>query len=107
MSEHMQVAKTILEQLGGGRFLAFTGARNLVAGRDGLGSLTLRVPSNITKDRVAMVRVTLTPSDTYEVEAFRVRKNVVTPVAKAVDVYCDTLQDTFLELTGLYTRFGQ
>jgi hypothetical protein len=103
----MHVANTILEQLGGRRFLVMTGASNLGGTVD---SLTMKLPSNLTKGRVTHVRITLTPADVYKVETIRVRggrKPSVTTVAVADEVYCDMLQDQFLEMTGLFTRFGQ
>lgn len=109
-TDHLDVAKTILAQLGGTRFAVMTGAKNLTAGRDGLGSLTMKLPSDLTKNRVTHIRITLTPADVYKLETIKVRggrKPSVKTIATADDVYCDMLQDQFLELTGLYTRFGQ
>ena len=107
MSNHTEVAKIILQQLGGNRFAMFTGAKNFVAHNEKLGALSLRVPMNTTKDRVAMVKITLDYNDTYTVEFFKVRKNEATLVHKSEGIYCDMLQDCFLEHTGLFTRFGQ
>jgi hypothetical protein len=100
---NMQVAKTILEQLGGGRFLVMTGAKNLVGSHD---ALTMKLPSNLTKGRITHLRVTLTAADDYTVETFRIRgAQPVVKAGRADGVYCDMLQDTFLSMTGLYTRF--
>ncbi len=112
MTDHLTIAKTILEQLGGARFLAMTGAKNLIAGRDGLGSLTINLPPCGFKRRVngkaiTHVRITLTPSDVYTVETLNVKQKGNTTLETANDIYCDMLQDQFLAMTGLLTRFGQ
>ena len=99
------IAKNILEQLGGGRFVMFTGAKERVITEKGL---RMRLPSNLTKDRISHVEIRLEPNDTYTVEAQRQRG--VSPmkvVATQSDVYAENLQDTFHSLTGLITRFGQ
>jgi hypothetical protein len=100
---NMQVAKTILEQLGGGRFLVMTGAKNLVGSHD---ALTMKLPSNLTKGRITHVRVTLTPMDEYTVEGMRIRgTRTIVMVDRREGVYADTLQSIFTDMTGLYTRF--
>jgi hypothetical protein len=93
-----QIARTILEQLGGGRFLAMTGARRLVALESGL-MFSLPFPSAPNK-----VRITLTPMDTYTVEAFRVSGTNAKNRGMRQDVYAEDLQRVFTALTGLDTR---
>lgn len=100
MTPHLQTANTILEQLGGRRFCGMTGAKQLTAGREGLGSLTMRLPSNLTTGRITHLRVTLTPADLYKVETFK--RGAFTVVAD--DVYCDQLVTVFEEATGLLTH---
>jgi hypothetical protein len=108
---HMTIAKIILDQLGGTRFTVMTGAKNLTAGRDGLGSLTMKLPpcgfkKKIDGKAITHVRITLTPADVYKVEIINVGKSATT-LETADDVYCDMLQDTFFSMTGLMTRLGQ
>jgi hypothetical protein len=98
-TEQMQIAKTILEQLGGNRFVRFTGAKNLVALESGL---LFSIPK--AKDSINRVRITLTPADTYTVEFCAVRGSKVKEVAKLEDVYCDMLVELFETNTGLYTH---
>lgn len=101
----LTVANTILAQLGGRRFLAMTGARNLVGGNN---TLSMQLPGNARYDgkRVNGVMITLTPADTYTVDAVFVRtspqysRNIV---ASRDDVYCDNLREVFTRLTGLAT----
>ncbi len=95
----MQVANTILEQLGGNRFLAMTGAKQLVGMDNGL---MFGLPRG-AKDGINKVRITLTPDDFYTVEFFKIRGIDVRPVGECEMVYADTLRATFEKLTGLRT----
>lgn len=97
----MEVANTILQQLGGRQFLVMTGATNLVGGAD---SLSFSLPTAIAKDRINKVRVTLTPADDYTVEFFYIRGTKVATVKSLDGVYSDQLQDIFTDTTGLDTR---
>jgi hypothetical protein len=99
---NLQVAQTILSQLGGNRFTAMTGAKNF-AGDD--NSLTFRLPSNgFCKDSINCVKITLTPMDVYTMEFMRVRGVKVKKVSTFDMVYCDQLQSIFSHATGLLTR---
>lgn len=100
----LTVANTILAQLGGGRFLTMTGAKNLVGSEN---SLSMRVNSvNYDGKRVNVLTVTLDPSDTYIVRASYLRARTLTTVAEASDIYADQLQTVFTRLTGLHTSLG-
>lgn len=100
MSTNLNVAHTILEQLGGGRFIAMTGARGFV-GSDNSLSFTI---GRGAKKSINRVRVTLDPSDTYTVEFYRVRGIECTQIAEYTGAFCDMLADVFTEITGLATR---
>lgn len=97
-----QVAQTILQQLGGNRLIAMTGAHSFTGDKD---SLTFKVPSRMTKNRIMAVKVTLDPSDTYTVKfyAFQTVDGIksVKTVADRSGVYCDMLRDVFSAETGL------
>jgi hypothetical protein len=98
-----QVAETILQQLGGCKFIVMTGAKDFV-GSD--STLSFRIGRNSTSGNGVMI--TLTPSDTYTVELVRVAKSTGT-IKRTVlsireDVYNDQLQEVFTRMTGLYTR---
>ncbi len=97
MPYQVQVASIIQDQIGH-RALMMIGARELTATPN---SLTFKVGRNAKG--VTHVKVTLDPSDTYNVEAIRVHGRNVTPKAGRVDVYADQLQDVIGSLTGLYT----
>ncbi len=63
MTNNQIIAKTILEQLGGGRFMAMTGAKNMVAIENGL-QFDLPRTRHYVKDGINKVQVVLDPSDT-------------------------------------------
>ncbi len=94
----MEVAQTILEQLGGGRFVAMTGARDFFGTKD---SLTFKIGTNARG--VNLVRILLEPSDTYRMEFYRVKKSTADLLTAFDDVYWEDLQRFFSETTGLYT----
>lgn len=93
----MTVAQTILEQLGGGRFIAMTGARNFVSTPDGL---CFRLPYR----HVNLVEITLTPADEYNMRFWLVRGQKAKEIKSYGGIYCDQLQELFTEATGLYTH---
>jgi hypothetical protein len=95
----MQIAKEILSQIGGNRFIAMTGAKNFV-GDD--SSLKFSFPSC---RKANTCRVTLNSMDTYDVEFFKFnRRTFDCPSIKTVDnVYNDQLQSIFTKFTGLNT----
>lgn len=92
----MTIARNILSQLGGNRFLAMTGASNLTSRPDGL---SFKIGQNASK--ITHVRVTLTAMDDYIVEFLKIRGTKVEPVAYAEGVYADTLAQVFTAKTGL------
>lgn len=100
----LPVASTILAQLGGSRFLAMTGARDLVGSAN---SLRLRLPRGLAKSAISHVTVTLDAgTDTYTVAAIRYVPRTLTshPVAAQDMVHADSLQRVFQSITGLDTR---
>lgn len=99
----MSVGEIIFQQMGGYKFIAMTGAYSLTSDNK---SFSFRLPRN--KNKIVGVAVELEPNDTYKMSfvkssgsvskgTFKVEKEVVE------DVYCDMLQDIFLDKTGLYT----
>ncbi len=59
------VATQILEQLGGSKLMAMIGAHSFVAAGN---SLIFKVPSKLTRQHIAGVKITLEASDTYTCE---------------------------------------
>lgn len=105
---NLEVAKIILEQLGGKVFSTFTGAKNFTAGdSEGGGSLAFKLPANTATKGINYVKVSLTAADDYTMEFGKVWGTKYTVIATSEMIYCDMLQDEFLAKTGLYTKFGQ
>ena len=108
----MRVAETILQQLGGARFVAMTGSSGFIS--DG-NTLRMKLIKNGSKAN--RLWITLDADDTYTMRFFRYtaprfsQKTLkfspekITEVKTFKTVYCDQLQDLFTDVTGLYTRF--
>ena len=96
----MEVAKTILSQLGGNRFAMMTGSKNFVAGAN---TLSMKLSRN--KSGGNYLRITLTPADVYKMEFISIRGMKMTTKKEFENVYCDQLQSIFTDATGLYTKF--
>lgn len=107
----MSVAETILQQLGGNRFLAMTGCNHLVGYNN---AIRMVIPRNASKAN--RLHITLEADDTYTMRFFYYRPgrlNTRTGVfieAKTFEVklikgvYCDMLQDIFTDVTKMYTH---
>ena len=96
----MKVAQTILNQLGGNRFIAMTGSKQFIAGEN---FLRMRLSRN--KSCANMLKISLNSLDTYDLEFLKVAKNNFKTVKTVRGVYNDMLQDIFTSETGLYTKF--
>ena len=104
---HVEVAQTILTQMGRGRpnaLAVMTGAKHLMAHNEARGALSFKLPNN-AKDGINYVKVTLEASDTYTVEFGRVWGKTYTVKSTHTDIYCDVLADLFERQTGLYVSF--
>ena len=97
-----EIANTIFKQLGGGRFVAMTGAKNLIAHKDGL---SFKIGYN--SPGINYVKITLNGNDLYNMSFERrsVRKGElkVKVISSLEDIYFDQLQEFFTDQTGLYT----
>ena len=96
--DNQMTARTILNQLGGNRFVAMTGAKQLVDLGEGL---QFRIGRNCKK--VNSVVIKLNGNDLYDVEFYNIRGINFTKKSEAKNVFCDQLADIFEEHTGLYT----
>lgn len=107
MSEAMNTAKIILDQLGGRVFTSFTGAKNFTALNEERGGLMFSLPgkSGFVKNKINKVRIILNWNDTYTIEFGRVVKYDYKVVNSISNVYCDMLVHIFEEETGLVTSF--
>ena len=91
--------ETILKQLGGNRFVAMTGAKNLgTNGKD----LSFSIGRNAKK--VSHVHIKLTSMDLYDVEFINMRGAKRKVIKKVKGVYGDMLPKIFQKYTGLRTR---
>lgn len=96
----LTVATTILEQLGGNKFVVMTGAKNLGGGMD---YLSFGLPKNPKKVSHVIVKYNA-GSDTYSMKFMNIRGVKVKDLAVHENVYCDMLQELFTQETGLYTK---
>lgn len=109
----LRVADTILEQLGGNRFIVMTGAHGFVADEK---SLRMCLPRNASKAN--RLTITLTPMDTYDMEFVKYTPYRISTrggqlreyhekwetIREFEGIYFDQLQELFTEVTGLYTH---
>jgi hypothetical protein len=95
------IAETILQQLGGNRFIAMTGAKHFM-GDD--RTLQFSIPGNMTRDKSNKVCITLNDFDLYTIETFRIRGINCKACSTETDIYCDSLQSMFTSITGLDTH---
>jgi len=101
-----EVAKTILSQLGGNRFIVMTGSKNFTSSPDSLSMKLTRNTINATH-----LVITLEANDTYTMEFLACRLSKTTGISRKSlkrieDVYAEDLQPLFTEVTGLYTSMG-
>ena len=110
-------AYTILEQLGGRKFVVMTGAKALTLTPE---SLRFRLPGRFAKDGINVVSIVLTHRDDYDLTFGTVTSAVtetapsgstVTPRGMTIKttregVYAENLTDVFTSVTGLQTSLG-
>ena len=99
-----EIAQTILQQLGGNKFIAMTGAKNL--GFDSKGSkTTLSFKIGRNSRNINYVKVDyISGKDLYDMSFFRLRAGQFKLIKKVSSIYGDQLQKFFTKNTGLYTR---
>ena len=112
MSHDLRIAETILQQLGGRRFVVMTGSKEFRTGDD--YTLIMNLARNSSSANRLSIR--LEPTDTYTMRFYREtggkwsnkkldflpRKEKTIKVFE--DVYCDQLEINFRDFTGLETR---
>lgn len=97
--ESLQIARTILQQMGGkNRLVAFTGAYGFAYADGG-------VSFRIKNRKVNYVKVKLNGKDLYDVTFGRVSGTNFKVVEQLDDVYAEDLIDIFQKSTGMYLRF--
>ena len=95
-----QIAKTILQQLGGNKFIAMTGAKNLGFTDKGLQMKIGRNAKGVTHVIIDLDR----GKDLYDIEFVKVRGTKRTTVKKLKGIYADQLGEIFTRYTGLRIR---
>ncbi len=102
-----QVAKIILQQIGGSRFLTMTGSRNLINLGNGLRMSLSRNKTSANRLEIIYDE----GADLYNLRFYRQSVSKKTFEVKTKDIktyegiYCDMLEEIFTDVTGLYTRF--
>lgn len=96
----MQVAHTILEQLGGNRFIAMTGAKNFVGDAR---SIRFSIPGRLAANKANKVVVELDANDLYTVRFYRLAKLRQDLVGEHELVGAESLRAVFTRATGLDT----
>lgn len=103
MSEHKEIANTILAQLGGSRFIIMTGAKNLIFLNEKRGGLQFSLKAK----KINKVRIILNDNDLYDIEfGFYASRKFTYSVVKSVEnIGAEQLVNIFEETTGLFTSF--
>lgn len=108
-----EIADTILQQLGGGRFVVMTGSRDFIAIDNGLRMGLARNASKANR-----LEITLNGADLYDMKFYRYTPwrfstrggkfteypEKITTVKEYKNIFFDQLEELFTETTGLYTR---
>lgn len=100
------VAKTILQQIGGGRFIAMTGSKNFIDLENGLRMNLARNKTSANRLEIILDKGTDTCRmkfyrQTFSKKTFEVS---VKDIALHEGIYPDMLEEMFTSTTGLYTR---
>lgn len=97
----MNTATTILNQLGGNRFLMFTGSK--IANYSN-NNVVIKLSRNNSKAQ--FLKVELNSNDTYTMQFFSIDSKTLNTKVKHnfTDVYCDQLVSIFENTTELYTK---
>jgi len=93
--------KQTLQQLGGNRFIAMTGAKNLAVDKS-KNELHMKIMRNAKG--ISHVRIRLTSMDLYDMEFLQVRAGRIKIKSKEKGVYGDQLAKMFKKNTGLNVR---
>lgn len=102
-----QIAVTILQQIGGHRFVAMTGSHDFINLGNGLRMSLSRNKTSANRLEIIYDE----GADLYNVRFYRQSMNHKTfevttkDIEKIEGVYCDMLEDIFTDVTGLYTHF--
>lgn len=97
------VAEIILKQLGGNKFLAMTGAKDLMKSDYANPKwFSFKLPK--AYNGVNYVKITLTSLDLYDMEFGLIRSGQYKVKTSRQNIYNDQLQKVFTSITGLDTH---
>lgn len=113
MNRNTEIANTILNQLGGGRFIIMTGSKDFMAIENGLKMSLAKNESKANR-----LEITLNGADLYDMTFYRYTPwrfstrggkfteypEKITIIKEYKNCYFDQLQELFTNVTGLYTR---
>jgi hypothetical protein len=95
-----EVAHTILKQLGGNKFLAMTGAKNLIYLKAGL---QFDVSSRLTSNKANKIAIELV-DDLYTITCYKYRNLETKKLNSQVGISAQNLPQVFAKMTGLDTH---
>lgn len=95
----MSISETILEQLGGQKFVAMTGCKNL---RTNGNDLIINLPKNKSKANLLKIKLV---NDLYNMEFLNFNKKTcnIKTIENYNCVYAEQLKGLFESVTGFYT----
>lgn len=100
-TERLEIAQTILNQLGGGQFQLMCGVKQIALTACGV---SFRIGGG-AKNGINYVQIDLTPADLYTVSFWKLGRKASVEVAKVEEMYADQLRELFTEKTGFYCTF--
>ena len=104
ISERKSQAMEIMNQLGGQKFIAMTGARYITFDEKGP---TANLSFKFMGSKAAThMKIALDVMDTYTVTFYKIRGATCKTVKEYTGVYNDMLRDIFTSFTGLETSLG-
>ena len=98
----MELANEIYNQLGGRKFAVMTGAKNLIAIKNGL-QFSLPGGGGFCRNGINGVQITLNGLDLYDVKFYRIRGINMKEIAYHENIYNDMLPTIFEKETGSRT----
>ena len=94
-------AATLIDQLGGNRFIAMTGAKEFVYDEK-KSSLRFRIGRG-AKNKANIVTIRLNDMDLYDIEFHYLRGINCRLISEHSDIYAEQLREMFTKETGFYT----
>tara|TARA_R100001086_G_scaffold243935_1_gene173139 strand:- start:40 stop:402 length:363 start_codon:yes stop_codon:yes gene_type:complete len=98
-SQSTEIANTILDQLGGRRFIKMTGAKTFLATDQGI---QFKLPGGALKG-INSVIINLNASDYYDIYFHKIKGADVKEIAVFYDIDAESLPQVFTDATGLET----